>query len=239
MTGIETIISTLFPLLRKYDMPATIFVATAAADNRKILWHDRVFDAFRFARIKRVRLRSWQEFEIRLESEEPARQSLKRLLQRATYLSGQARLALVDELEQALEPDPTGRPRACMLSWEEMKEMQAQKIRFGSHTVTHPILTCIDEHQLSREIVDSKAELEARLGTKVTAFAYPNGQPLDYNENIKQQLREAGYCCAVTTKLGFNTAHQDRFELKRGRPWQKDIDFFRMNFFLQRHGILT
>ena len=192
------------PLLRKYDLPATIFVATAAADNRKTLWHDRVFDAFRFARIKRVRLRSWQEFEVRLESEssltEPRNCSIER------YLPCQSRLALVDELEQALEPDPTGSPRACMLSWEEMKEMQAQKIRFGSHTVTHPILTCIDEQQLSREIVDSKAELEARLGTTVSAFAYPNGQPPDYNEKIKQKLRDAGYRCAVTTKLGFNTA---------------------------------
>ena len=174
------------PLLRKYDMPATIFVATAAADNRKILWHDRVFDAFRFARIKRVRLPSWQEFEIVLEPKEQARQSLEKLLRRAKYLPGQSRLALVDELEEALQPDPTGHPRASMLSWEEMKEMQAQKIQFGSHTVTHPVLTCIDEQQLSREIVDSKAELEARLGTKVTAFAYPNGQPPDYNEKIKQ-----------------------------------------------------
>jgi peptidoglycan/xylan/chitin deacetylase (PgdA/CDA1 family) len=228
-----------FPLLRKFGLPATIFIASAAVNNRLPLWHDRVFDAFRFAQAKRARLRSWHEFEIVLESEDWARQSLRRFLQRAKYLPCQTRLALVDELEQALDPDACGHPRASMLTWEQMREMQAHGIRFGSHTVTHPILTCVDEQQLRDELFNSKAELEARLAEKVTGFAYPNGKPDDYNEEVKKVLRSACYSWAVTTNLGFNTSHQDRFELKRGQPWEEDVDFFRMRFFLQRHGIAS
>src|SRR5689334_9989952 len=41
-----------FPILKKLGLPATIFVATSAIENAKILWHDRIFDAFRFARAK-------------------------------------------------------------------------------------------------------------------------------------------------------------------------------------------
>ena len=43
-------------VLKKYQVPATIFVATGAIGTGKLIWHDRVFDAFRFATARRARL---------------------------------------------------------------------------------------------------------------------------------------------------------------------------------------
>jgi len=226
-----------FPILRKYELPATIFVSTAAIDNKVTLWHDQVFDAFRFARNKKAHL-DRIDCEINLNEADTAWQSLNMVLRRAKYLPARSRIDFVNEVEQALNSDITAQPRANMLSWAEIEEMHRQGIRFGSHTVTHPILTQVDQQQLQWEITESKSELQKRLNMEVTAFAYPNGQARDYDESVKRALQQAGYQFAVTTKFGFNTFGQDPFELHRGQPWQEDADLFRLHFFLQRHGII-
>jgi peptidoglycan/xylan/chitin deacetylase (PgdA/CDA1 family) len=116
-----------------------------------------------------------------------------------------------------------------------VREMHNAGIRFGSHTVSHPILSRLSREELRKEVCDSKRDIESQLGTPAACFAYPNGKPADYDETAKILLRESGYKCAATTLGGFNTTFQDPFELRRGQPWQSDIDVFRFQFFLERH----
>jgi peptidoglycan/xylan/chitin deacetylase (PgdA/CDA1 family) len=212
-----------FPILRNYDLPATIFVATAAIDNRDILWHDRIFDAFRFA--------------TRKPGAREERRILNSAINRARGLSGEALSRFIEELEQGLQPDFAGRAKQSMLTWEQIQEMHRSGIQFGSHTVTHPIVSRLSKERLERELRESQAELSDRLRTPITAFAYPNGRASDYNDDVKSALRRCGYSCAVTACTGFNTASTDPLELKRGRPWQNEIELFRFSFFLQRHGL--
>ena len=47
-------------------------------------------------------------------------------------------------------------------------------IAFGSHSVTHSILSSVDLDRSRIEIVESKKTIEERLGTHVSSFAYPN-----------------------------------------------------------------
>ena len=223
------------PVLKKYSVPATLFVTTGAIGNRQVLWYDRIFDAFRYATTKRAHLRNLKEFEVDLDSEASAKRSLELTIRRAKQLAGGARLKLVEEIEQTLQPDLRSNSRVPMLSWDEIREMQQAGVRFGSHTVTHPILSRVEKAQLKMELTESKMELEAHLKMPVVGFAYPNGQPSDYNEDVKKLLWEAGYLYAVTTNPGFNTVYQDPLELRRGQPWQKDMGLFRLKFFLQRH----
>jgi peptidoglycan/xylan/chitin deacetylase (PgdA/CDA1 family) len=102
--------------------------------------------------------------------------------------------------------------------------MQAGGIEFGSHTATHPILTRIAPDRLQREVSGSRAELEARLGSPVAAFCYPNG---DYDARVLRAVRTAGYRLACTTREFPNDATTDRLELNRlpvgprsGRGWR-------------------
>jgi hypothetical protein len=88
-----------------------------------------------------------------------------------------------------------------------------------------------------KELLDSKQLLADQLGDTIVSFAYPNGKTPDYNDDVKAALRQCGYSYAVTTRPGFNRAFADPFELRRGQPWQKDIQLFRMSFFLQRRGL--
>jgi peptidoglycan/xylan/chitin deacetylase (PgdA/CDA1 family) len=205
-----------FPILQKHRVPATIFLATAAIDNKHKLWHDRIFDAFRFA------------------GNGQSGMAFHQVIRQAKLLTPDERWKLVARIEDTLQPQIPEGQGARMLSWDQVKEMSAAGIRFGSHSVTHNILTKLGRDQVRRELMDSRSEVEHRLGMPVALFAYPNGQPQDYSEEVKRQVQEAGYACAMTTVLGSNTAGSDRFELKRGQPWDLDINAFRLRFFWNR-----
>lgn len=224
-----------FPVLKIHSVPATIFLTTGSIGTDQPLWHDRVFDAFRHATVPRARLQSWPEVELKLAPGAERQSSLEMTIRRAKYLPPREKLQLVEELEERLKPCRSG--RVAMLTWDQVREMCHAGIGFGSHTVSHPILTCVDSVELKRELAASRGMVEDQLRAPCCGFAYPNGQPADYNEDVKAELKKCGYTYAVTTVPGFNTALGDPFELKRGQPWQQDMWLFRMGFFLQRHGL--
>jgi peptidoglycan/xylan/chitin deacetylase (PgdA/CDA1 family) len=98
------------------------------------------------------------------------------------------------------------------LDWREVKEMQAQGIEFGSHTITHPMLSRVPLEVARREIGESRRMLEDRLGTDVPFFCYPRG---DVNEAVKRIVRDEGYRAACSTLPGLNSRGTDLFGLRR------------------------
>jgi peptidoglycan/xylan/chitin deacetylase (PgdA/CDA1 family) len=226
-----------FPILRRYDLPATIFLATGCIGNGNVLWHDRVFDAFRHTEVKQARWKSCPEIEVDLSTRQATLSSLRATLKHARSMDPDGREGFVEEIENTLRTDPSKVRRTPMLSWEQAREMAGEGISFGSHSVTHPILTRTSKPRMAAELMESKAEIEARVGIPVHEFAYPNGQSGDYDGEVKDALRRTGYFSAVTTIPGLNFAGSDPFELRRGQPWTHDPHLYRLLFFLQRHGL--
>jgi peptidoglycan/xylan/chitin deacetylase (PgdA/CDA1 family) len=99
-----------------------------------------------------------------------------------------------------------------LASWEQLREMAEQGVEIGSHTVSHPSLTALDDEQRRREVADSKSALEERLGQPVRFFAYPYGR---LDEATRNAVRAAGYEAACSTRSGFNSAGCDPYLLRR------------------------
>ena len=98
------------------------------------------------------------------------------------------------------------------LDWREVKEMQAQGMEFGSHTLTHPMLSQVPHDVARREIGESRRMLEDRLGTGIPFFCYPRG---DFNGAVKRMVRDEGYRAACSTLPGLNDRRTDLFGLRR------------------------
>jgi peptidoglycan/xylan/chitin deacetylase (PgdA/CDA1 family) len=113
-----------------------------------------------------------------------------------------------DELPTLTRTEFVPRP----LDWGQVAEMRAQGIEFGSHTLTHPMLSRIPPDLARREIAESRRVLEQKLGSPPGVFCYPRG---DFNEAVKQLVREAGYVAACTTLPGVNGRRTDLFALRR------------------------
>ena len=98
------------------------------------------------------------------------------------------------------------------LTWEQLAEMQASGIEFGSHTVDHNVLTDLSPNSINHELADSKRILENRLGRPVKFLAYPCGYT---NEYIKKRVHTEGYRAAFTVNLGNVRPNDDLYALNR------------------------
>lgn len=104
------------------------------------------------------------------------------------------------------------------LTWDEVRELHQADIEFGSHTVNHPELVRLPWSEVEKEVRESKAEIEQRLGVRVTSFAYPYAFPRAlrvFVSRFGQLLRETGYESCVTTDIGRASGGTDLFAIPR------------------------
>lgn len=127
--------------------------------------------------------------------------------------------------------------KALMLSWEQVREMSDDGISFGAHTLTHPFLTRIPRKQAQREIRLSRDIIEQHIGRPVATFAYPSG---NFDSEIKEIVKDAGYTAAVSTIPGYNTMHEDVHALKRNVIQLQSVchKLFPLSFLAEITGLL-
>jgi peptidoglycan/xylan/chitin deacetylase (PgdA/CDA1 family) len=126
-----------------------------------------------------------------------------------------------------------------LLSRDELKEIKARGISLGSHTVTHPDLTSLDESRLERELTVSRAAI-AELGETFIPFAYPGGT---FTKRERDAVQNAGYDCAVIVggRWG-NGIETDPFLLKREPMLASDsLEWFkkRVNGYYEAHYLMA
>ena len=106
-----------------------------------------------------------------------------------------------------------------MLSWPQIQDMANHGLHFGSHSVSHPRLTELDDDSVSKELVESKQIIEDQLVTACRHFAYPYGL---LTEKTRDLVRQAGFKTACSTRSGFNNAERDPLMLHRIEVYGND-----------------
>ncbi len=192
-----------YPLLKKYGMSATMYLATDFVCRGIPLWVDRLEYAIG---------KQEGSFSELTALDAHTRTTFKTL----TLQKREHDLRNVEQIGWTkFEDFAEDRDVYAPLSKAEILELQQHGITFGAHTKTHPILATQDIDTQREEIAGSKQELEA-FGVHVSSvFAYPNGQSGDWNADTERILEEAGFTHALTTFEGVNTAYTKPYHLKR------------------------
>ncbi|MBI5577873.1 MAG: polysaccharide deacetylase family protein [Deltaproteobacteria bacterium] len=105
--------------------------------------------------------------------------------------------------------------KTMFMSRHHIMEMLEHGIEFGSHTLTHPVLSSINSDQAKDEIEGSKKDLERMLRRAVRFFAYPKGKHQDVNPDIIRGVAAAGYEAAFMAENGAIRGDESPYELKR------------------------
>jgi len=84
--------------------------------------------------------------------------------------------------------------RIPLMDWQDVEYVHANGFEIGSHTMTHPYLTRINQAEAWTEIHDSKTMIEERIGCAVKSFAYPY---CSYNLSVVGVAGSVGYNYAV------------------------------------------
>lgn len=114
-----------------------------------------------------------------------------------------------------------------LMRWEQVKELAAAGVEFGSHTVNHPDLTTLSPEQVERELAESKREIELHTGQTVAHFCYPYGK---WNQTVRDAAMNY-YKSACSTIAGTVRDTDDHRLLPRvDAHYVRDPRWFRAMF---------
>lgn|SRR5574337_203846 len=210
--------SVAYPILRAFDLPATIFVTTDFVSGKSPLWVDRIEYALSKSHKELLELDVLRKRMTLSLNNDQERVTAQRLLKAVLKgLSQGLRSEVVSQLEEkagsALGGTRDDQGDFAPLTWDEVVEMQrSQLITIGSHTVTHPILPRCSPAEVEHELALSKALIEKVLSRSCRHFCYPNG---DFNAGTRAEVRKAGHISAVCSMRGLNDGQTDLFAIKR------------------------
>lgn len=207
-----------FPILKRYKLPATIFLATGFINTERFLWPDKLFIHFQETKCKVLDLRNHGLEKQYLRTPKEKQAAFCFIVERLKVLESSEKKRLYSIIIKAL-----GVPKLSSeatdyhaLSWSEVSEMYSTGlIAFGGHTVNHEILSRLSDDSMRLEIRESCDSIQSTLRQDSICFAYPNGTERDFNEYTKSILREEKILCSVTTIEGLNSRDEDLLALKR------------------------
>jgi peptidoglycan/xylan/chitin deacetylase (PgdA/CDA1 family) len=189
-----------FPILKRHDAPAVIFLTTDFIGGENVFWFLKASILMTGNKLSRKEL---SELIANHEDGEEPGDIDTELSDRDWFIERLKKLdpgkisAILKELSSInRQADDILKEGNRMLIWEDVLEMNKKGIDFGSHGCSHRIMLGLSDAELKRELTESKNILEKRLGSEVNLFAYPNG---DYDTHIKDLVKSCGYICALAT----------------------------------------
>jgi peptidoglycan/xylan/chitin deacetylase (PgdA/CDA1 family) len=184
-----------WPVLREARVPATMFLVSDAVEHDSLFWpEDVVTKTHHIAvrggerRILNAIVELWPANEPtpRASSASAFCESWVEALKRVPK---QERCSRIDSYLRAIgaAAEPL---RGYVMTWHQAREMASDGIAFGSHTHTHQILEGLDDVEMERELVTSRAVISKQLQRDVTLFCYPNAR---YSGTEGRVLARCGY----------------------------------------------
>jgi len=216
-----------FPILKELNVPATFFLTGEFIDKGQPLWIDRLEYSINHAReeslniemptIRSIALKTTLEkiaadSMIRTYMKSIDEESRMTMLEKIENETGASLLnALSEKSDQSVQ---SSQPDYAPMTWEDARVMMEAGMSFGAHTMTHPILSSETREVQEREIVQSIDLVKQNLGS-CPHFAYPNGQPGDWNSDTEEILKNNGFAVAWSTYMGRVGRHDSPFALPR------------------------
>lgn len=212
-----------WPILRRYDVPAVVFLPVDFIASGNMFWQERLSRTLYWLWNKS---RSDVDFRARCDtvlrangivgllSLEPhcVRAAISELvLTRKTSAGDQEELT--ERLSGLL---PVGEPVTdsvdVFMTWDETRRMAAGGIEFGGHGTTHRMLAPLSDAQVKAEVETARLVLDRQLPAANSTFCYPNGS---WSPSVANAVSEAGFRAAFSTKRGHVKPGDDRFAIKR------------------------
>ena len=202
--GYKDVMRWAWPLLKQYDVPYALYIPTSFPDRLGELWWLGLEAVVAQNSQIGMMINGEQRFF------ECSSVGQKRELYDAIYgylrsmKSDDEVRRTVRDLCACYKVDMAALCRELCMDWDELSQMAADPLcTIGAHTVNHPMLKKIsDDASVRAEMEQSRAVLDAALGTRPEHIAYPVGDPTSAGPREFRIAAELGFKTAVTTRPG-------------------------------------
>ncbi|CAN5322757.1 polysaccharide deacetylase family protein [soil metagenome] len=196
--GYKSCHDTALPILQSLGIPAVFFIATGFVNDRTLYWWERI--ALILSSAKTASASITYPIPLELETANPrALRTLTAIVKDTHGLDlerflGELALAFGVDWDPELE---TKHSNDLVMTWDEVRALAKAGMNIESHSRRHRVLQTLDPASLAEDLLESKRELEAQVGTPVRAIAYPVGRKISHLPAVRHAVEAAGY------KLGF------------------------------------
>ena len=191
------------PVLREFDAPATVYVASDFAEGTGRLWWVALEAVI--ARTEQIEIQIGNSA-LRLDASTPAAKqaAFDRLHDWLRALPGEYDLKReIEALCAKYDVDMAALCRSLCLSWDEVKLLAADPlVTIGAHTISHCNLARQSEETAVQEMAVSRVRIAHALERPVQHFAYPYGDREAAGMREFALAASAGFKTAVTTRPG-------------------------------------
>lgn len=193
--GHHDFFSNAWPILKKYNLPATLYITTGFVSGDCWLWPDAL--KFILLNAKKTSITTAiGNLDISKANHWPAWHTIG---DHCLTLGIAERNNFLNDLAESAEVTLPSAPCDPFhgVTWEEVQQMVNEGLDIGSHTRTHPILKGLPESTIDDELNGSIQDIERRISKRPTGLCYPNGRPQDIDETVIKFTKQAGFDYAV------------------------------------------
>lgn len=214
--GYKDYIDYALPILKKHELPSSMYVVTSCVENGIPPWTYVLDNAF--ANTKKRKL----DVDSSLLPSELKKTSWKNETEKIAYakkfkpflkqVKDGTRRELVEQTINSLNDVET--PQNLMMNWKEINEIKSTGTLIGSHTVSHPLLAKIeDEKEIENELHLSALKIKENTGTFPLTISYPIGS---FDERVKKLAQKTGYKFGLAVEQTiYDSANHDLFSIPR------------------------
>jgi len=222
---------TAFPILKSYDVSATVYLASAAVDGDSLFWtQDIATKLYRVAKaggseriLAALEADGWRSLVNASLSG-----NVDAYIESLKQVSDRRREERTAQLLSGLGAQ-TAPLRGFILSWAQAREMSRHGVSFGSHTHTHAILEGLPLERVKDECATSARMIASQLGREVTSFCYPNAR---FNGDEGRVLESIGYRYAFCMNGRCIQTSSDPYYLPRflaSEATVRNMDYFKLH----------
>ncbi|HUK42317.1 MAG TPA: polysaccharide deacetylase family protein [Candidatus Acidoferrales bacterium] len=226
------------PLLRRYGVPATVFVTAGYVESGREFWWDEIErlileppflpETLKLDTLEGENL-TWElgegshqgdaylKWNVQASENPTPRHTLYRsLCELLRSLPEQRRADVLEYIRKWAGMGSAGRPTHLPVTTAELVQLDREAlVEIGAHTCTHSLLSGLSKAEQKKDVQDSKKILEEVLNHEVSTFAYPFGGRVDYNGDSLAAVYEAGFELACANFPGAVWRYSDCFQLPR------------------------
>jgi len=101
------------------------------------------------------------------------------------------------------------------LDWNQARKLEELGVDFGPHSMSHRIISKLDDRQAKSEIEGSWNQIKSELKEPVPIFAWPTGREDDFGLREINIARDLGLIAAMSTCDDYANLAGDHFSLRR------------------------
>ncbi len=204
------------PVLRKMQIPVTVFVTTGHLDGTSTLWDSEVEAIVRTLAPTPLSL-SWVDRVLRTNSRSARAASVRRLLRLLASLDEERLERRLEELRARVDGCTPVDPLDRMLTRAEIQRISRDSlVSIGAHGHHHIAFASVHDEVRQRELSRPREILRDLCGSAfVDVVSYPFGRPPYIDDAVLADARAAGYQAAFSAEMGVARPGSHLFRLPR------------------------